>query len=465
MTGMTLSATPSRAIPRRFLAALLTLVVLAGSEAARAAEPATDLDQQLLAQSSGVLQALRDRGYKNVGVLKFRIKKGQAPVSDSVGTMNMFLADRLEVALVLANPNAADRQLGIIRNASAVAARIPGASHVSAAGRTKLFTGEYPLAWGDQKVAADAFLTGVVQIDETLDKGVMGLLVFDQKSEKLEQLVAPFEIRTNAQHMAELGESFATRGAFDHGTPQMTQTAIVEEAAKVKGDREAHPLLSPTAPAGLEIRYDDRPVPLDFRDGKAFVAEPEEGQVVTLVLKRKATDKLRYGIVLKVNGENTLYRERRRDSDCSRWILEPASPPIVVRGYQVDDATAQQFRVASQAESKANEMNYGADVGMIQMTVFRELPSDAPPPKPTLVPNDLPEEEAEDLVALSRGVFPAETPKNLAALKHQLREGGRGGETRGLILQGQNTESATRTVPFRADPTPVLSCSIVYYKK
>lgn len=465
MPDTTCPTTPLHIPFRRLLFALLTLVGLTGSEAARAAEPATDLDQQLLAQSPGVLQALRDRGYKNVGVLKFRVKKGQAPVSDSVGTINMFLADRLEVALVLANPNAADKQLGIIRNASAVAARIPGASHVSAAGRAKLFTGDYPLAWGDQKVKPDAFVTGVVQIDETLDKGMMGLVVFDQKSEKLEQLVAPFPIRTNSQHMTELGESFATRGAFDHGTPQLTQTSIIETAAKVKGDKEAHPLLSPTAPAGLEIRYDDRPMPIDFRDGKAFVAEPEQGQVVTLVVKRKATDKLRYGIVLKVNGENTLYRQRQRDSDCSKWILDPAAAPIVIRGYQVDDTTAQEFRVASPTESKANEMNYGADVGMIQMTVFRELPADAPAPSPTLFPSDLPAEEAEDLVALSRGVFPDKTPKNLAALKHQLREGGRGGETRGLILQGQNTESATRTVTFRTDPTPVLSCSIIYYKK
>jgi hypothetical protein len=63
-----------------------------------------------------------EKKYRNVGVLKFLVaREGKKDFSDNAGTLNMLLARRLEVALVLAN----DRKnlLGIIRNASAVAAR------------------------------------------------------------------------------------------------------------------------------------------------------------------------------------------------------------------------------------------------------------------------------------------------------------------------------------------------------
>ena len=130
-------------------------------------------------------------------------------------------------------------------------------------------------------------------------------------------------------------------------------------------------------------------------------------------------------------------------------------------------------------------MNYGADVGMISLTVFREVGGEPlpeavpaktpnapqpetpkiakkPDPSPT-PPADLPEESAEDLIALSRGIHPPSTPKNLAALKHQLREGSRTADTRGLIAQGQVTASAVKKVQFTADPTPILSAAINYY--
>ena len=83
-----------------------------------------------------MLGYLKEHGYRNVGVLKFRVQKGDEPVSDRVGTLNLDLAARLEVALVLTTDIKAP--LGIIHDASAVAAKIPGANHLNEPGRRAL---------------------------------------------------------------------------------------------------------------------------------------------------------------------------------------------------------------------------------------------------------------------------------------------------------------------------------------
>ena len=55
--------------------------------------------------------------------------------------------------------------------------------------------------------------------------------------------------------------------------------------------------------------------------------------------------------------------------------------------------------------------------------------------------------------ALTRGLLPKQPPKNLAALKHQLREAGRkGAETRGLIAQGQLTSNRIQIVKQLLEP-------------
>ncbi len=484
---------------------LAVAAVLAFSARGQAQEKrAAALDKELLEQAPKILDYLRDKGYKNVGVLKFRIKKGKEPVSDNVGTLNMFLANRLEVALVLANSSDQKKQIGIARNASEVAAKIPGASHATAEGREKLFTGSYPLAWGTESITPDAFLTGIAAVTPDLKQMTVGILVFDKTGSALEKAVPPITTPTSAFLMNELGESFVLRGAFDTASVDVVnskaaetktvETKVAEAAAEVKLATAKHPLEDPAAPVKLEVLYDGKPVGFEFRDGKAFIPEPQERQKVMFVLKQGSAAPGRFGVVLKVNGENTFNRERLTDFNCKKWILGGQFPQIEVDGFQVDSDVAEEFRVLSQAESKSAEMNYGPDVGTITLAVFKEKgkPPAAPktdvaktdlpktdgaktdPPKPDTaqkepakndLPPDLPNDEAEDVAALTRGLLPKTPPKNLAALKHQLREAGRkGAETRGLIGQGRLTSSRVQIVKFEPDPTPVMSATIVYYK-
>ncbi len=51
---------------------------------------------------------------------------------------------------------------------------------------------------------------------------------------------------------------------------------------------------------------------------------------------------------------------------------EPDRREFSVTGYQLDNNKQKDFRVLSQAESKAKEIDYGDFVGTISISVFRE---------------------------------------------------------------------------------------------
>ena len=372
------------------LAILAATLLLAGQTASAADPPAKskdgtahDVDRQMLAEAPGILKQLRDKGYHNVAILKFRIEKGDQPV-DRVGTLNMNLAERLEMALILKND--ARNPLNIIHDASAVAAKTPGADHRTPAGLKKLFAAKYPLAWGRDRVSPDVFLIGAAKVDNKLSDLRVSIFAYDAKSEKPVKL-CQFNAKPTVQELAEAGESFVLRGIFDQGSIELAQAdrashaeaEAVRDVEKIKESHSAelpkeHPLApaNPDAPIALKIYYDDKPVNYEFSDGCAKISEPQEGQKVRLVLNYKAKDHARYGVVLKVNGENTIGHQRLNDFECRKWVLGPNDPPITVRGYQVEgQPIAEEFRVLSQHESEGRAIDYGRDVGTISLIVYR----------------------------------------------------------------------------------------------
>lgn len=427
-----------------------------------AAIQADTVERELLRCAPAILDYCREKGYRNIGVLKFRVKKGNQPISDSVGAFNMFLAERLEAALILHNKANAANSVGIVRNASAVAAKTPGANHTTAQGREALFSVRYPLAWGNPppQVTPDTFLTGLVMVSPDLRDMTVGILAFDRSGGGLQRVTPVFQAEVSIDALSELGESYALRGAFDEGAPKLTPEQVVKTALEIKTQAAKHPLQDPQALVLLDVAYNGRSVLVEFRGGEAFIAEPREGDQVTLTLRRNPQVKEeRLAVVLKVNGENTLFRERKRDLDCRKWILEPGAPPIVLRGYQKSDQTYEAFRVLSDDESRASELHYGADVGMISLTVFREAaPDDLPP-------SNLLDEEDEDLLAMTRGAFPTKAPATLGALKSQLRAAARDSDgTRGLLDSGAEARGGIRIVEFTPNPTPVMTAAIRYYQ-
>ncbi|MCA9051880.1 MAG: hypothetical protein KDA89_24245 [Planctomycetaceae bacterium] len=460
---------PSSSVPRSqaTLSALLmvTLAIFCGGRCVRADSPGRELQKHV----PQIIQYLNERSLKNVGVLKFRVKKDGDKTSDHVGPLNSLLADRLEVGLILANPFDSARQLNIIRNAGAQAAKIEGAGHLNAEGRARFFGPQFDAAWGNKKLLADAFLTGVVQVHPDNKTITVGILCFDRTGSDLEKACDVFEATLDAASLSEIGESFVLRGAFDGGKTQLTgiqkqeavQQEVLQQAAAVRNQLTSFPLKDDAAPVRLEITYDGKPVPIETREGRAFIAEPRQNQKVELAIVRTNAAKGSLGIVVKVNGENTLYRQTTPDLICSKWILSDEHQRTVIRGYQAADGnTAEEFRVLSDSESAERSVDYGRHVGQIQMTVFKQEDPDADDLPPALA-----DEDEEDLVAMLRGTQPSARPQNLSALKHQLRTAGRDEtSTRGLIVQGQQTTSEIKAVRFAPDPTPVMSVTITYYK-
>jgi len=430
---------------------------------------AGELEKQLLKHAPAVLKSLRDQGCQNVGVLKFRVKKGNEPATDRAGTLNIRLAEKLELALILAN--SAQDPVGVIRNASRTAAGISGASHLTQEGRQQLFTAKYPLAWGDEEVVPDAFLTGAVLISQDLRTMTVGIMAFRKAGDGLEQLVR-FDVRPDLEDLLESGESFTVRGIFDQGTLRLTQeerqekataeavqasTAVKAETATATKPVSAklHPL-SPEnsdSPIGLEIQYDGQPQSIEFREGAAFLPEPQEGQKVVLVVRRKGADRSKLGIVVKVNGESTLDRLKLPDAQCRVWVMGPEQTEFALQGFYVDDKTLLPFKVLSQAESKSREVDYGEFVGTISVSVF---PEQKTKPKPS---TDLLTDEGEDFLVLTRSAFPDDRPKNFGALRQQLTQSA----TRGLIAEGAAVEQELNAVEFTRDSIPVMTATIRYY--
>src|SRR5262245_35524070 len=98
------------------------------------------MERVLLKNAPKLIKHFKDNGYKNVGVLKFLVSRDGKSLTDNVGSLNSLAAQRLELALILANDPR--DPVGIIENASDVARNIAGANHLNAAGRVKLFAGE-----------------------------------------------------------------------------------------------------------------------------------------------------------------------------------------------------------------------------------------------------------------------------------------------------------------------------------
>ncbi len=345
----------------------------------------------------------------------------------------------------------------------------------------------YPLAWGKKEFVPDAFVTGLAVVSSDLKTLTIGLCVFDRSNLNPRKILNYFTVRNKPEYLVEMGESFRTRSAFDEETVQEEarpkeekptpkepapkpkelptqkekEDKALQTAVQVKDNKETHPAKDPKSAVKLEIRYDGKPVPVKVQGGKAFVPEPREGQNVEFVLQRD-NSRERYAVVLKLNGENTIARQRLPDLQCRPWVLDAGDGPMVIEGYQIDNKEIEKFRVLSARESRERESKYGADVGTITMTVFRERKDK---PKPPDLSN-----EAREAAVVSKGTLetkpnkdePAK-PANIDALMARLlADATRGGEG-GLIAEGERRPGATITVKFTRDPLPVMSLTIVYY--
>lgn len=448
------------------------------------ATSADPIDVALLKLAPDLMRHAKDAGVKNLGVLRFRVRVGDGPDRFDSGPLNDSLVLRLEEALIRVNDET--HPIGITHDATAHARqRFPNASYLDPAGRAQLFQVRYPPAWGTDRVAVDAFVTGrlVVSVEGRATLAIEWLPKADAAPTVWREVQVPM---TRAM-LAEAGLVFAARGQAalqSRGLDdELDGIAVLAKAKKkpAKSEPTGTPTKAAEKPRGATppaaepatpkiITVADQPTAelvemTIFVDGKPakpttdaenpewlMIPEPQPGQTLHITLKNRHS--ARVGVVLRVNGVNTLYKEadEREISRFSKWILEPGKT-YQIRGFHRDTQTLEPFAITSKSADAATAFGPLAQRGLIQCDVFAER-------------QQAPRLDVESTRALltMRGLAMSEVTdppaKDLAELKARLRKAsGKPLTDRGFIVGGSDQRSdlkeATITHPFLVESTTI----------
>lgn len=436
------------------------------------------LESALRNKAEEILKFARDRGAKNIGVLKFLVRVGDQPESDNVGTLNLALANRLTVALILA---CKDEEIGIVSNANEVLAN-RSANHLDAEGRIRCFRARgFSLAWGDPEifVKPDLFITGRAHLSPNLETTVIRLEAFGEDGH-IDTSLGEIRVKTTVQTLIDTGHSYLitrkTHPQLFRGARGGEDEDLDSPAVNLSQRYSAHltttpdsslPDIDADAPIRVLVFYGDESVPVK----RGEVREPQVGQKVWFRLENLSDEV--YGVVLKVNGENSIFREKLPDAECHKWILKPGGA-INVRGFQMSLGQREDFVVRTPEESKANEIRYGEHAGTFQISAFRarsNTPTSTPQPSPSPAPSSpTVAEPQEAIAAIARGVVKPEgiRPADLKSLQRELRRRQKSVEgARGLVDADTNNPQPhpVEKVSFEPEPTiPVMTYTIRYYK-
>ena len=445
-------------------AAALALLVPAAARA-----DADPLAAALQDKAPAVLEYAKKKGYANIGVLKFLVQTGDGPPTADAGDLNLALANKTEVALILAND---DPKFGIIDKASAFVVRekMTSANHLNDDGRRAFFTRKFDLAWSKDKVEPAAFVTGLVAFSPDLKKLTIKLQVFD-KSGKVEDLPDPIAAETDAETLAQAGLSYsappARVKALVAGDPPpapAVRRAETVEAVRLAAAPAKPMKTEPFAPLAdcpvkWKVLYNGKPAAVT---GNAL-AEPNPDDRVEFVLSNPGPGT--FAVVLMVNGENTLYQERNAPAACRKWVLAPNSE-VTVKGFQTEKDTAVPFKVLRPEEPMPDSVGYGPHAGTFRLVVYHGSTSANPPAE--RVASDDPKDAALLAIAKTRGGTRPEgvKPQSLRALQAELRGRAVGGDgARGYVVKGGAAEKfETDTVYFHpSSGDPVADISLRYF--
>lgn len=417
----------------------------------------------LLNEAIAVLKKCEEKKITSLGVLKFQVSKDGKTFPANVGSLNTYLARSFETALFIRN-TIPDKPIDITEDASAVAAKLPNADFRTQEGRNELFAAKYSRRWGKTQITPELFVVGLAMVDADLQKITFDFVLVDRDGHTRMNVMS--FARMEPWILAEINESYNLAGsqhtvlykAIPTQTP-VTQVANNAQTSQIAANvrQQAaksgiHPLQDASAPVKVIVNYDELPQKYDFTSGEARIVEPKEGQKVTLNVVRQVKEKLK--VVVKVNGENTLYRQISPDYESSGWLLEPNDPPqITISGYQNKEMHEETFRIRSDLESKLSEKLYGANVGTISISVFRESTMAILPPVAV-------RDQQARLVAMAAPVRANDTEQNY----HKAFDNFMKSPDRGLIAPGTKVPSSVVSVTNNWDPTPIMTATLSYYK-
>jgi len=458
-------------MPYRLILTLAVGLLLATTAKADDAK-ADPLAAALTEKARTVVDALKAKGYGNVGVLKFLIQMKDGPPRDDVGEMNLALANRLRVALILALNPEADKFLVLDRvNETVVEAQLTTANHKDAAGRKAFFVRKYEPSWGTTPVHPESFLTGVLSVPADLKQGKLTLQCFGADG-AMHDLPIVVEFNMVPQYLPELGLSYiqpeANRKAVIAGQPLPPKAeqerdilAAVVQPPAAKPQEPDRPFTD--SPVQWSVRYNGKPADVVGH----ILPEPKENDRVEFRLENP-TD-ASYGVVLLVNGENTLGRERTAVSQSRKWLLSPKSS-VVVRGFQMDNETVTPFRVLTPEQSENDAVHYGEHAGSFRLVIYHGRMSET---EPAVTAKTEPTSDDLRLLAVARtrglvGSTDGIKPLGLRALQADLRGRSKAKTgSRGLIGADGSTEKFDVKVAwFEPTPeTPIADLTLSYFQR
>jgi hypothetical protein len=507
------------------LGALAALVLATPADEKKAAAETTPTLEEALSQAAPkLLAAARERGIKNVGTLKILVGFADGQMRPSLGSLNYSLPDRLEVALILAQDAQAPEaeQVGVISRCTRTLGKTGrgGLDHRTKDGRAEFFTfKKTPFvfipgddktpeenrgrAWGRQSnltVPVDdklMFLTGEATLSKDLRTLTIRFQGFHNKpgGEKLKLIdLGTVICAVEPRLLSEVGVSYdgsrsPLRAKREEEAKEEREKVVLntvkyvpqkDDTPRQVGDKvkEALKLLEDDPPVKLEILYGGEPVkvgpnPLQPPTDTVLLAvpEPKEGQKVTFRLNNRRPERL--GVLLRVNGQNTIFPDEDRDAEgfrCYKWVLDPMGGPrasIDVEGFQTSDKQRRDFEVRSEQDAvKEGLLTYTEATGTFQFEVYRprEGAGDA------LVLNTE-DKRPEALTTIGRGaqfVSQQTRPGTLAALQAKLRENTKAAlacrdSARGAVVAGKVGDNEVKRVGFNAFPDPYLSVTIRYF--
>ncbi len=332
------------------------------------------LDGELYVQATQVVEFLRNKGYKNVGVLNFRTQLPGQAESMVTGALNVNLAERLENALILRVD--ADDGIRVIHDAgSVIAAQKKHWSYLRPQDLNEMFKLTYPVAWGTERVKPDVFLSGLAKltVDPITRKRSMEVKVQALRPGSTATILT-FSPKTEGSVLSDLGVS--RRARSPEAIADFDDVELKKKPIKLAVE-EINPSQNPGgSKVELIVKYgnqEHRPVPDPQNSTREKVPEPTvAGERITFLVKNLDPTET-VAIVLKVNGLNTLDLEQKAIDNCRLWVLKPGTQ-YQISGYHVGeqggpDFKVNEFKTVSGKDWESLQTKFPA-VGQIQLAVY-----------------------------------------------------------------------------------------------
>ena len=352
--------------------------------------PAANLDKALLKASGTLLESLADEGVRTVGVLPFRVRSGARPAGYDAAPLAASLPGRLENALILGQGSDEAKAVRVVRDApGSIAQAGIGPWPSDRLSFRRLFSARYRLAWGDQRVKPDGFLTGLVVRDASGRHATVeiGLLTYEswKGGKPVPKVLKKLKVAVDGSLLRDLGYCYVLPRAAAQARgvkPRDLDAQAVRQAIREEEGAAAPHSFADIAGMRFEIEYDgvkQRIAPLatsaKARQPLFQVPAAKPGQKVVMYLTRIADDDAKLGVVLSLNGQS-LYEQQDGDKiACKKWIYAP--------GRKVRDDFAgfyrrgagkkldvTRFKPLTAEESKEKAAQMGGRAGWIDIDVF-----------------------------------------------------------------------------------------------